>query len=97
MTIASFLEVKVIARAKKGGLVGLEGTRLKVKVHSPREKGKANEELIRLLADFLKIPPSHISIVKGGVATIKLLHIQGIEEKELFKKLQGLNAELPLM
>ena len=97
MKVASFLEVKVIARSKKAGLVGLEGTRLKVKVHSPREKGKANEELIRLLADYLKIPPSHISIVKGAVATIKLLHLQGIEEGALLKKLQELNSELPLM
>lgn len=97
MTITAFLEVKVIAKAKKPGLVGLEGTRLKVKVHSPREKGKANAELIELLAAYLKIPCSNIQIVKGGISPIKLLCVQGIEEKALFKKLQELTSELPLL
>lgn len=87
-----FLEVKVSSGAKKSQLVEYGEGRLKVKVHAVREKGKANEELITLLADFFDLPRSCISIVKGATSTVKLLCLQHIEEKILIQKLECLNS-----
>lgn len=51
-----------------------DGT-LKVKIAAPPERGKANEELCRFLADHYGIPKSSVSIVSGHTALLKLVRI----------------------
>jgi uncharacterized protein YggU (UPF0235/DUF167 family) len=42
------------------------GDRLKVSVNAPPVDGKANEALIRVLADALSVPKANIEILRGG-------------------------------
>jgi uncharacterized protein YggU (UPF0235/DUF167 family) len=50
---------------------------LKVYVTSVAEKGKANEAIIELLAKFLRISKSRISIQSGFIDKNKILLIEG--------------------
>ncbi len=52
-----------------------------VRLTSPPVDGKANRELIKLIAKKLKIPPSDISIERGERSRDKMLLIQGISRK----------------
>jgi hypothetical protein len=48
----------------------------KVRVLSPPEKGEANRELLRLLADYLEVPPSRLKIVGGLKSRQKLISLE---------------------
>ncbi len=68
--------------AKKSEVVGLHGeNHLKVKVKAPPEDGKANKELIRLLATTLAMSKKDIEILRGDKSRNKdiLLHGQKID------------------
>lgn len=42
---------------------------------SPPSKGKANEEIIKLVADYFGYPKSLVTIVKGHKATLKTIEL----------------------
>ena len=46
-----------------------------VKVKSPAREGRANEELIDLLSDFLRISKSNIEITSGFKSRKKIIYI----------------------
>lgn len=48
---------------------------LKINISAPPEDGKANDELIKFLAKFLKIPKSEIIIIRGETSRLKVLQI----------------------
>lgn len=68
------IEVKVIAGAKKRE-VKREGTGLKLKVLAKREKGKANEEVIEVLAETLGVARRDVRIVVGEKDTRKIVSV----------------------
>jgi uncharacterized protein len=68
------IEVKVIPGARKRG-IHLEEGRLKVKLLSKPIDGKANEELIDVLSDFLGVKRREILILSGKKDTRKIVSI----------------------
>jgi len=48
---------------------------LTVSVLSPPEKGRANQEVIELLADHFGLPVSRVRIVRGNAARFKLVEL----------------------
>ena len=50
---------------------------LKVKIAAPPEKGKANEELCRVLAEHYGVPKAAVSIVSRHTSALKLVKIEG--------------------
>ena len=54
-----------------------EGTRLRLRVTAPPEKGKANEAVIKLLAKNWGLPKSSLSIASGETAPLKMLLVRG--------------------
>lgn len=60
---------------------------LKVWVHSPPSDGAANEEVVQLLADCLKIAKSKISIQSGHQSRRKAIQIDELDEDALKRKL----------
>ena len=79
------IELKVVTNAKRREIIE-EGSRLKVKVTSLPQDGKANEELMEFLSAFLAIRKSDIRIIRGERDRRKLLSIP-IEEEELKHRL----------
>ena len=76
------------ARAAIGGLGADTGGRafLKVAVTAAPERGKANAQVIKLLARAWRLAPSALSITGGATARCKTLHVAG-DTPELLKRL----------
>ncbi|MDA8155866.1 MAG: DUF167 domain-containing protein [Actinomycetota bacterium] len=77
------LNIKVYPRSAKRGIAGIYGDALKVKLTSAPVEGKANEELVELLSDFLKVKKSDIRILRGGTSKRKVVEITGLKELKL--------------
>ncbi len=66
--------MKVIPNAKKAEVIE-EKDFYKVKVNAPAIEGKANKAVIKSLADYFKIKPKQISIIKGEKNSLKTIAI----------------------
>lgn len=82
-----FLKVKILSNSSKNAIVGFENNRLKIKIQAPREKGKANKELIDFLAKFLKIPKTKITIKPGTTSSLKTICLNDLTKTCLEKLL----------
>jgi uncharacterized protein (TIGR00251 family) len=71
------LRVKVIPRSPRSEIVGelADGT-LKVRIAAAPERGRANEELIALLAAKFRVGREAVEIVSGHSAGLKLVRIK---------------------
>jgi uncharacterized protein (TIGR00251 family) len=67
------LSVKVIANSHKARIIRDASKTLKVYIHSPREKGKANEELFTLFKLAFKPAKFSLKIVTGELQPKKIL------------------------
>ena len=76
------IKIKVEPRSSKTGIVGPYGDALKVKLTSPPVEGKANKELIEVLARELKVKKKDIEIVSGQSSKNKVVRISGITSIE---------------
>ncbi len=65
--------------------MGFRNETLWVKVSAPPVKGKANERLIRILADRLSLPKSKIKILQGETSRNKLVEVEDLTEDEVFR------------
>jgi uncharacterized protein len=72
------LAIKVQPRASRRGIVGIYGERLKVAVNAAPEKGKANRELVQILAGLLRLPKGDIEVVCGHGSRDKTLAIKQV-------------------
>lgn len=72
------LEVKVQPRASASVVVGLMGNCLKVKVTAPPVEGEANEQVIKLLSSFFRVPKSKVSVISGQTDRKKRIYIEGL-------------------
>lgn len=81
------LKVKVIPKASRSEIVGWEEEELKIRLAAVPDKGQANAELIRFLADLLNIGKSHIHLIHGETGRHKKLCLTNISPDELQKKL----------
>jgi uncharacterized protein YggU (UPF0235/DUF167 family) len=68
-----YLTVKVHARAPKPGVEKTGEREYKVSVKAAPTKGKANAEVIELLASYLNVPRSSLTIVRGETSHRKLI------------------------
>lgn len=66
--------IRVIPNARKSS-VEVENERLKVKVSAPAVDGKANEAVLKALADHFKVRTSHVKILKGERSRDKVVSI----------------------
>jgi uncharacterized protein (TIGR00251 family) len=69
------LYVKVITRASAPTVLERTPDQFTVKVTAPPEKGKANEEVCRLLAEHFAVSRSAVRIVRGQTARRKIVEI----------------------
>lgn len=84
------ISVKVIPRAHKNQIVGYDSGILKVRLTAKPEKGEANEMLIEILSEELKIPKSSITLLHGHASRNKIVEIRKITEKEFLQRLKFL-------
>ena len=70
-----YLKLYVVPRAKMDHMVGLYATRLKVQIAAPANDGKANQRLLRFLAQQLAVARSSITLMQGEGSRYKLVKI----------------------
>ena len=70
--------VRVIPRAGRTGAAGTRGDALLVRLAAPPVEGAANDALVSLLADVLKIPSRNIRVASGQRGRNKHLAISGV-------------------
>lgn len=75
---ALILKIKVEPRSSRSGIVGQLGDAIKVKLNSPPVDGKANIELIELLAKEYGISKKNVEIISGFNSKNKLVRLKGI-------------------
>lgn len=63
--------------AKKTEFAGLHGDALKIRLAAPPVDGKANEALVKFLADVLHLPKSAITLKSGQTSRRKVLEVTG--------------------
>jgi hypothetical protein len=83
------LELRVKPRAKRAGLVGRHGKGFKLAVRAAPERGRANAELVSLLADLLGIDARAIDIAQGATSQDKQVRIQGLTRAEVERRLDA--------
>jgi uncharacterized protein YggU (UPF0235/DUF167 family) len=57
-------------------------------VQSPPVDGRANAELIEIIARLAGVPISRVTVVLGKTSTQKLIEVEGIRQEELVARLQ---------
>ena len=82
------LKVRVSPKALRGEVVGwMDDGALKVRVVAAPEAGRANIELLRLVAAELDIPVRNVILAGGSGSTNKFLRIVGLDETEVKRRL----------
>jgi len=73
------INVKVEPRSSRSGIVGPYGDAIKVKLTSPPVEGKANRELVEVLAKNLGIAKKNVEIISGKSSKNKIVKLYGIK------------------
>ena len=81
------LQLRVSPGAAHTEVVGRHGGAWKVRVAAPPEGGRANDAVLRLLADATGVPRTHVEIVAGHAARDKVVALAGIDAAELDRRL----------
>lgn len=69
------ISVRVQPRAHRDELADALGDELKVRITAPPVEGKANEHLIRFMADSFGVSRSGVTLLAGGQSRSKRLRI----------------------
>jgi uncharacterized protein len=86
------LRVRVSPGARRGGVAGRVGDVWKLRVTAPAEGGRANEAVVRLLADTADVPRRRVTLVSGHTAREKVVELEGVEAAEAERRLEGASA-----
>ena len=63
--------------AKKTEFAGLHGDALKIRLAAPPVDGKANEALLKFLAEVLHLPKSAVTLKSGQTSRHKVVEVTG--------------------
>ena len=87
--MTSRLEVLAKPGARAPGIIR-RGDAVVVAVRERAVEGRANDALVRAVADWLGLAPSRVTLIRGESARRKLLTVDGIDEAELRARVAAL-------
>jgi uncharacterized protein len=87
-TPTTTLRVKVVPGARHDRVVGRLGDAVKVHVSAPPEKGKANDAVCALLADFFGVDRAAVSVTAGHASPRKVVTIAGLDRHAIVDRLE---------
>ena len=73
------LNIRVVPRASRNEVQGVLGEALKIRVQAPPVEGKANEAVMRFLAENLGVPRNRVALVAGDTGRVKQILVRGIQ------------------
>jgi uncharacterized protein (TIGR00251 family) len=90
---AVLLPVRAQPGAKRTGVIGQHGGRLKVAVTAIAEKGKANEALVDAIAEVFGLKRSQVTLVSGQTSNQKVFRLAGLSREAAEVRLAQLIEE----
>ena len=85
--VSTRLRLRVSPGARSAGVVGRHGEGWKVRVAAPPEGGRANEAVVRLLADAVSLPRDAVTLVSGHGARDKIVQLAGLDSTQVERRL----------
>lgn len=86
------LRLRVSPGAGKAGIVGRHGDGWKIRVTAPPENGRANEAVLRLLAEALSVPRNDLTLVSGHTGRDKIVLLDGVGPAQTERRLSSATA-----
>jgi uncharacterized protein (TIGR00251 family) len=83
------VRLRVAPGATRAGVVGRHGDAWKVRVTAPAEGGRANDAVVRLLAETLALPRTSVTLVSGHSARDKIVQLAGVEPGDIERRLSS--------
>ena len=81
------LRLRVSPGADRARVVGRHGEAWKIRVSAAPEGGRANEAVIRLLADTLSVPRGAVTVVSGHGGRDKTVELAGLGPTQIERRL----------
>ena len=69
------LRLRVSAGASRRRILGVHGGALKLSVKAPPEKGRANKDVVSLVAETFGLAPSDVEILSGETSPDKVVRL----------------------
>ncbi len=74
---AVILTLHVQPGAKRSEVAGLHGDALKVRLAAPPIEGRANEALLRFIAELFGVPLRNVELLRGAQSRHKMVRVSG--------------------
>jgi uncharacterized protein len=71
------LTLHVQPGAKRNEIAGLHGMALKIRLAAPPTEGRANDELLKFIADQFAVPQRNVELKQGGQSRHKVVAVTG--------------------
>jgi len=86
------VRLRVSPGAGKAGIVGRHGDAWKVRVTAAPEHGRANEAVLRLVAEALAVPRDALTLVAGHGGRDKIVELTGLAPALVERRLSSAAA-----
>jgi uncharacterized protein len=86
------LRLRVSPGAGRAAIVGRYGEAWKVRVTAAPEDGRANDAVLRLLADVLAVPRAALTLVSGHGGRDKIVELAGVGPALAERRLSSASA-----
>jgi len=83
------LLLRVKPHARRVGLLGWHGDALKLAVRAAPERGRANDEVLELLAEALSLPLAAVRLETGAASQDKRVRVRGIGASEARRRIDA--------
>jgi len=83
----SVLVLRVKPHARRAGLIGWHGDALKLAVRAAPERGRANDEVMTVLAAALDLPVGALALESGTASQDKRVRVRGLDALELRRRI----------
>jgi uncharacterized protein (TIGR00251 family) len=87
--VSTRVRLRVSPGATRAGVVGRHGEAWKVRVAAAPEGGRANEAVVRLLADTLSLPREAVTLVSGHGGRDKIVELSGLGPSQIERRLSS--------
>jgi len=87
--VSTRLRLRVATGAARASVVGRHGDAWKVRVAAPPARGRANDAVVRLLADTLALPREAVTLVSGHGARDKIVELAGVGPEQIERRLSS--------
>ena len=87
------LRVRVVPGATTTQVVGRLGEAWKLRVRAAPERGRANDEVVVLLAETLGLPRADVRVVAGHTRRDKVVELGGISRDEAERRLESVRKD----